>query len=100
MRSIRRFFGLKQVVLLGAVGAMLVFGVMWALASPDNPNHGISIAKNCKSPVRIGDAYQCGFTVDNTNNGINEAHDTWTITSIVDTVNSSPADPSGNIIDS
>ena len=84
-------------------GGCLVFGIAGGLASrPIDPNHGISFAKGCKSPARIGDPYQCSYTIDNTNTNTNDAHDTWTITSVVDTVNSPPAgggpDSSGNLL--
>src|SRR4051812_31072380 len=67
------------------------------LAAPD-VQHGIGFTKGCTSPTKVGDPYSCSYTVRNV---LDEAEDTLTIDSLVDTVHSAGGDVnSGNIIGS
>jgi hypothetical protein len=51
--------------------------------------HGIGFAKGCDSPVNVGDPYNCGFLVANTN--LLDTHgDTLTIDSLTDVVHAAP----------
>src|SRR5262245_38172798 len=91
--------------LLVGVGGLFVavtVGMLWvgtASAAPGDPvNHGISFTKGCTSPTAIGAAYSCTYSIINT---VDDAHDTLTITGLVDTVHSAGGDvPSGNVFSS
>src|SRR5215217_7060787 len=76
--------------------AATVFGVVGAVALDGDPvQHGISVTKGCVSLVMIGEAYSCSFTI---RNNVDEAHDTATVNSLVDTVHAAGGDQSsGNI---
>ena len=77
-----------------ALGLGLVFGVQ---AAPAADFHGIAFTKGCDTPVKIGDPYQCAYQILNV---VDTAHDTLTISSIVDTVSSAGgAVTSGNLLD-
>src|SRR4051812_49859728 len=67
------------------------------LAAPD-VQHGIGFTKGCTSPTKVGDPYACSYTVRNI---LDEAEDTLSIDSLIDTVHSAGGDvDSGNIIGS
>src|SRR5215470_3248917 len=69
-----------------AVGAAVV--IMAALvAVPAYPlQFGISVLKDCQSPIHVGDPYSCEFEISNT---VQTSHNTVTVTSLSDTVNAS-----------
>ncbi len=96
----RRLFRLTRgKVTVTAVGAAalacgLFFGIQTALAADF---HGIGFTKGCQTPVDVGQPYECAYQVLNV---VDTAHDTLTITSIVDTVHSAGGDvSSGNLLD-
>src|SRR3954452_10398737 len=90
MRSIRRWaVGLATAALFA-----LAIGRGTALAADEN--HGIGLSKGCIGSTKIGDSYRCSYAI--TNSGIDEAGDTLTITSLVDTVNRPGSPSSGNIL--
>ena len=68
------------------VGTPSVAAQVVPTATP-GPFHGIAFAKGCESPVNVGGQYTCGFAVAN---NIDQAADTLTVTSIVDTVHAAP----------
>jgi hypothetical protein len=82
-----------------AVLVVLGFSLVGAgVASAADVQHGISFTKGCTSPVNVGAPYACSFTV---RNNLDEAEDTLTINSLVDTVHSAGGDVlSGNIFNS
>lgn len=61
--------------------------------------HGMGLTKNCNSPTVVGSAYICSFKIQNL---LDDAHDTMTITSLVDVVHSGSGGltpvPSGNLL--
>jgi hypothetical protein len=80
---------------------LCLLGMIVALptaAQAQVPIHGIGFSKGCLSPLNVGDAYTCTFSVQNTS-VTDTALDTLTFTSIVDVVHSGTGDVnSGNII--
>jgi hypothetical protein len=80
---------------VSATCLVLFVGVASA-QTPPIPQHGISFTKGCVSPTSIGSPYQCGYTVEN---ATDDVQDTLRITSIVDTVLASGgAVSSGNLL--
>jgi hypothetical protein len=63
----------------------------------DDVTHGIGFTKGCTSPTKIGDPYTCSYTV---RNNLDDAGDTLTINSLVDTVHTAASGDvsSGEII--
>src|SRR6186997_895048 len=79
-------FGLRAV--------LLVFGVPGALA---DDFHGIAIAKQCTSPVKIGDPYTCQLQILNVVDI--PANDTLRVTGFSDVVHSAGGNvATGNIM--
>ena len=79
------------------IGFTLALGATSASAQVD-VQHGIAFTKGCSSPTAIGNAYSCSFSIANL---VDEAHDTLTISGLVDTVHSAGGDvPSGNVFGS
>jgi uncharacterized repeat protein (TIGR01451 family) len=72
---------------------LLVTGGSGAWAAP--PQHGVSLTKGCNATTPVGSPLVCSYTI---RNNIDDAHDSLTINSLVDTVLSSPADVSGNLL--
>src|SRR3954453_18035914 len=90
MQSLKRF----GVMLAAATLIALTFGPAVALA--DDVTHGIGFTKGCTSPTKIGATGTCSYTV---RNNLDDAGDTLTINSLVDTVNADSGDlGSGEII--
>src|SRR5215217_4318585 len=96
----RRFMGLTRrhrylsLAIFATAIVATVFGVVGAVAA-GTVQHGIALTKGCTSPVKIGDPYSCSFVIRNI---VDEAHDTLTIDSLVDTVHAASGDVStGNI---
>jgi hypothetical protein len=92
-----RLVGKRAVVLalvLGpAVAATMLIWSPWAQAAD---MHGIAFTKGCDSPTYVGAAYTCDFGISNTSD---TAHDTLTITSVVDVVHAALGDVnSGNML--
>ena len=86
--------------LSGAAGVLaLAIGVVWGVSGVMAADqHGIGFSKGCNGPTNIGSPYTCSYTI--TNNQDNPAHDTLTITSIVDVVHAAGGDvTSGNLLD-
>src|SRR5580765_3982690 len=75
-------------------GVFVAFGVSGASAQ-GNVQHGIGFTKGCTSPTKVGDPYSCTWTVRNV---IDEAHDTLTITQIVDTVHAASGNQTNSTI--
>src|SRR4051812_26203177 len=91
MRSIRRWaVGLATAALLA-----LAIGPGTAVAADEQ--HGIGFGKGCIGSTKIGDDYRCSYAITNAI-GFDEAGDTLTITSVVDTVNRPGSPSSGNIL--
>src|SRR5207244_11063779 len=86
------------VALASAALIALSMGPGLAGAQVPPPLHGIGLSKGCLSTTRIGHLYTCNYSITNST-AIDEAGDTLTITSLVDTVNGPPGSPtSGNIL--
>src|SRR6476469_7555291 len=96
----RRFFGGRTVF-----GAVLVFAVLTFVAAAGADGlHGIGLSKGCISAAgkppgvtRVGQAYTCNYNIVNSS-AIDTSLDTLTISSLVDTIATSPVTTSGNII--
>src|SRR3954453_8883681 len=90
-RMVRRFslMGFAGVCL---IGVLFTFGAFSAGAQTE---HGIGFSKGCETPTKIGDKYTCSYTIRNNSDDFG---DDVTATSIVDTVLTTPAQSSGNII--
>src|SRR5829696_3678445 len=91
---------MRRLRLLWLTGALVVcvatvFGIS-AANGQTTVQHGIGFTKGCVSPTKIGDPYQCSYTIRNI---LDEAGDTLTINGLVDVVHSAGGDvSSGNII--
>ena len=79
---------LRWLAVAAALAACLVV-VTGAALGDGNVQHGISVTKGCTSPVTIGSAYACTYTV---RNNIDDAHDTLTFNSFVDSVHAAGGD--------
>jgi hypothetical protein len=88
----------RGVTALLTLAATLSLGLVLAVQSASAADfHGIAFTKGCQTPVNVGDPYECGYQILNV---VDSAHDTLTISSIVDTVNSAGgAVTSGNLLD-
>ena len=86
----------RLVLVVGALvlAAGALFGVEAGQAQTD-VQHGIGLTKGCTSPTKVGDPYSCSYTI---RNGLDEAEDTLTISSLVDVVHAASGDVSSNII--
>ncbi len=83
-----------------AATVAVLFGVMAASGGAVGgfQVHGIGFAKGCQSPTTIGDPYLCLYIITN---NVDTAHDSLTISSIVDNVHAFGGDVSqGNILSS
>jgi hypothetical protein len=80
-----------------ATAILVVVSVAPPVALALNENHGIGLSKGCIGATKIGDPYKCSYSITN-NTGIDEAGDTLTITSLVDTINRPGSPASGNIL--
>src|SRR5262245_9057783 len=83
------------VQLAAAIAAVSSLSLVLGASAQAAVVHEIGFTKGCDSPTKIGDPVVCGYTVRNT---IDQAHDSTTIVSLVDTVNSVPPDVSGNLL--
>src|SRR5215212_619512 len=86
----RRHRYLSAAIFVAGIAAM-ISGVAGAVALDNPVQHGLSVTKGCTSPVKIGDAYTCSFSIRNV---LDAAHDTMTVTGLVDTVHASGGDVS------
>src|SRR5215212_1037414 len=77
-----RIFGWRALLVCGVASAFMVFGVSGALA---DDFHGIAFAKQCTSPVKIGDPYTCSVQILNV---VDTAGDTLRVTGFSDVVHS------------
>src|ERR1043165_3622586 len=75
----RQFLGLRALVGLCAVSALLVLGVGSASAA----QVGVSVLKDCVTPINVGDPYACEFEISNT---VQASHNTVTVKSLSDVV--------------
>src|SRR5436309_461262 len=75
--------------LVAATLVALTIGPGVALAI--DVQHGIGFTKGCVSPTQVGSPYTCSYTVRNV---LDQAHDTLTIFSLVDTVHAAGGDNS------
>ena len=82
-----RFVGWRALLLCGVVSVFLVFGVSGALA---DDFHGIAIAKQCASPVKVGDPHTCALQILNVVDI--PAHDTLRVTGFSDNVHAAGGD--------
>src|SRR5215208_3087930 len=90
-----RIVGWRALLLCGVVSVFMVFGVPSALA---DDFHGIAVAKQCTSPVKIGDPYTCQVQVLNV---VDTAGDTLRVTGLSDVVHSAGGNvATGNILPS
>ncbi|MGD0764715.1 MAG: hypothetical protein ABR978_00195 [Dehalococcoidia bacterium] len=72
------------------VGCAMIAGMMLSSTSGQAAElHGISFLKGCNSPTVVGQPYICTFQAQNT---VDTAHDTLTITSVVDIVHAFAGD--------
>src|SRR5262249_15239119 len=91
MRRKRVLLGLGALVLtLGTV-----IGISMASALANDVQHGIGFTKGCSSPTAILQPYSCSYSI---RNSVDDAHDTLTISSLIDTVQASIPTTSGNIV--
>ena len=90
---------LTKRLLVSLAAAMMVATTIGAgVALAIDVQHGIGFTKGCTSPVKIGDPYSCSYTV---RNNLDDAEDTLTINSLVDTVHAASGNVgSGNIFGS
>jgi len=89
-----RSFKWRALVLSGVASAFMVFGVSSALA---DDFHGIATAKQCTSPVKIGDPYTCSLQILNVVDI--PANDTLRLTGFSDVVHSAGGNvATGNIM--
>ena len=89
-----RIVGWRALFLCSVASVFMVFGVPSALA---DDFHGIAIAKQCTSPVKIGDPYTCAVQILNVVDI--PANDTLRVTGISDVVHSAGGDvATGNIM--
>ena len=86
-------FGLRALVGLAALSALLVF----VGGAGADGLHGIGLAKGCNSTTKIGDPYTCNYAIVNSA-FVDTDLDTLTVTSLVDTISTTPSTTSGNII--
>jgi hypothetical protein len=79
------------------VGCAMVAGMLLSSQSARAEDlHGIGFVKGCNSPTVVGSPYICTFQAINS---VDTAHDTLTITSVVDVVHSGSGDvTSGNLL--
>src|SRR4029079_1547693 len=89
MRSLKRL----GVTLAATMLVALAIGPGTALAVDED--RGIGLHKGCIGATKIGDPYKCSYAVTNNQD---EANDTLTITSLVDTINRPGSPNSGNIL--
>src|SRR5215212_2122890 len=95
----RRIFGLTRrhrylsAAIFAALGAATIFGVVGATGATEI-THGISVTKGCVSPIKVGDAYACSYTIRNITD---DAEDTLTIDSLVDIVHAAPQPGAGDV---
>lgn len=100
LKHVRRLMGFRLGAALAlVVGCAMVAGTLgWSTsAHADTPTatptptilHGISFLKGCNSPTTVGDPYICTFQALNV---VDQAHDTLTITSLVDVVHAGSGD--------
>src|SRR4029078_8568014 len=86
-------------------GSVLVFAVLTFVAAAGADGlHGIGLSKGCISApgnpsgvTRFGQAYTCQYSIGNSP-FIDTSGDVLTVTSLVDTIATSPATMSGHII--
>src|SRR5215212_7746373 len=91
MRGLSRRHRFLSAAIVAACAAA-TFGVVGAVAVDGNPvQHGLSVTKGCTSPLKIGEPYTCSFTIRNV---LDEAHDTMTVSGLVDTVHAAGGDVS------
>jgi hypothetical protein len=84
--------GRRALLAVCAVTIVLLYSVGGASAA----FHGVAQAKQCVSPVKIGDPYVCTGQILNV---VDTAHDTIRVTGLSDTVNAAGgAVPTGNIL--
>src|SRR6266511_944666 len=90
-----RFVGWRALLVCIVASGFMVFGVSAAMA---DDFHGIAIAKQCTSPVKIGDPYTCQLQVLNV---VDTAQDTLRVTGFSDVVHSAGGNvATGNILSS
>ena len=85
LEDVRRLMGIRVGVALAlVVGCAMVAGMLASSPRAQAAElHGISFLKGCNSPTVVGQPYVCTFQAQNT---VDTAHDTLTITSVVDVV--------------
>src|SRR3954467_4104565 len=77
------------------VAGVLLLGVSGGLSADF---HGIAFVKGCDTPTKIGDPYNCAYSILNV---VDTAHDTEQITGLSDVVHSAGGDVgSGDILPS
>ena len=90
--------GLVVGLVLTALAVLIAAGAGGGVARAADVQHGISVAKGCVSPTQIGQPYSCIYSI---RNEVDDAHDTLTIRSLVDTVHANGGDvSSGNVFSS
>ncbi len=91
-----RIVGWRALLLCSVASVFMVFAVPSALA---DDFHGIAFAKQCASPVKVGDPYTCSLQILNVVDI--PAHDTLRVTGFSDNVHSAGGDvTTGNIMPS
>src|SRR5215208_244323 len=88
-----RIVGWRALLLCGVVSVFMVFGVPSAMA---DDFHGIAVAKQCESPVEVGDPYTCQLQVLNV---VDTAQDVLRVTGLSDIVHAATGNvATGNIL--
>jgi len=83
-----------RAMIMSAAG-LLVLLAFAGSASAQDVNHAIDFTKSCTSPTKIGDPYQCSYTV---RNDIDAAQDALTVNGLRDVVHRAAGDlDSGNV---
>ncbi len=84
---------IKLAMVVVVLMAMFGIGIGGALAQEDdegfNPQHGFAVTKGCVSPTKVDAPFLCRYGLDNI---VDEAYDTVTVNSVVDTVHAASGD--------
>ena len=88
-KGFAKFAAVGAIVALLALLSLFIPSVNGAPGASAADLHGISFVKGCASPTTVGQPYVCTYQALNT---LDTAHDTLTITSVVDVVHASAGD--------
>src|ERR1041385_6668951 len=75
--------GLSAVRALVALSACIASAFFLAGSASAQAQFGVSVLKDCVTPINVGDPYSCEFEISNT---VQASHNTVTVKSLADTV--------------